>query len=76
MSPVGRLLQYALRYRRDFALGLAAVVMTTAITLTAPKVLGYAIDDLTRGVTRAKLVFYGALLLAGLCDDTRTGGRT
>ena len=30
----------------------------------APAVLGFAIDDLTRGVTRAKLGGYGALLLA------------
>ena len=29
----------------------------------SPLVLGYAIDDLTRGVTRAKLAGYGALLL-------------
>ena len=30
----------------------------------SPLVLRYAIDDLTQGVTRAKLVGYGALLLA------------
>src|SRR5439155_24855363 len=40
------------------------VVGTTAIALAAPMVLRYAIDDLTRGVTRAKLVEYGGLLLA------------
>jgi ABC-type multidrug transport system fused ATPase/permease subunit len=64
MSPFRRLLGYALRYRRDFAMGLAAVVMTTAVTLASPMVLRYAIDDLTRGVTRTKLFAYGALLLA------------
>ena len=32
--------------------------------LAAPLVLGRAVDDLTRGVTRVKLVGYGALLLA------------
>ena len=64
MSPARRLLGYVLRYRRDFAWGLAAVVMTTAVTLAAPMVLRYAIDDLTRGITRTKLLAYGATLLA------------
>jgi len=39
-------------------------VITTTITLAAPKILQYAVDDLTRSVTRAKLLEYGALLLA------------
>jgi ATP-binding cassette subfamily B protein len=63
MSPFRRLLGYALRYRRDFSLGLGCVIVTTAISLAAPKILQYAIDDLTRGVTRAKLLEYGSLLL-------------
>jgi ATP-binding cassette, subfamily B, multidrug efflux pump len=33
------------------------------VALASPLVLGHAIDDLTRGVTRAKLAGYGALLL-------------
>jgi ATP-binding cassette subfamily B protein len=64
VSPFRRLLGYAIRYRRDFLLGLGCVVITTAIALAAPMVLRYAIDDLTRGVTRAKLAAYGGLLLA------------
>jgi ATP-binding cassette, subfamily B, multidrug efflux pump len=64
LSPFRRLLRYALRYRRDFLIGLVCVVAASAITLASPLVLRYAIDDLTRGVTRAKLVWYGALLLA------------
>src|SRR5215472_12625156 len=63
MSPFRRLLSYILRYRRDFSLGLACVIVTTAVSLAAPKILQYAIDDLTRGVTRAKLLEYGSLLL-------------
>jgi ATP-binding cassette subfamily B multidrug efflux pump len=63
MSPVRRLLGYVLRYRPDFAAGLACVVATTAISLASPMVLRYAIDDLTQGVTRAKLAEYGLLLL-------------
>ncbi len=64
MSPVRRLLTYVLRYRRDFLTGLACVLVATGVSLTAPMVLRSAVDDLTRGVTRAKLLEYGSLLLA------------
>ena len=57
-------MQYVLRYRRKFALGLGCVVITRAVALAGPAVLGFAIDDLTRGITRGKLAAYGALLLA------------
>ena len=63
MSAFRRLLRYVLRYRRAFLLGLVCVVCTRAVALASPLVLGYAIDDLTRGVTRGKLAGYGALLL-------------
>jgi ATP-binding cassette subfamily B multidrug efflux pump len=64
VSPVRRLLTYVISYRRKFALGLICVVITRSVALAGPAVLGVAIDDLTRGVTRAKLGAYGALLLA------------
>jgi ATP-binding cassette subfamily B protein len=64
MSPSRRLLGYVLRYRRDFLKGLACVIVTRGVAVTGPWVLGYAIDDLKTGVTRAKLVEYGAVLLA------------
>ena len=63
MTPFRRLLGYALRYRAKFLRGLACVVVTTAVSLLAPRVLGLAIDDLTKGVTAAKLTLYGSLLL-------------
>ena len=62
--PFRRLFDYVRRYRRAFTLGLACTILTQAVTLVSPKVLQYAIDDLTRGVTRAKLIQYGAALLA------------
>jgi ATP-binding cassette subfamily B multidrug efflux pump len=64
MSSFRRLLGYAFRYRRDFLLGLACVIVTRGVAVTAPWVLGYAIDDLKRDVTRTKLIEYGGLLLA------------
>jgi ATP-binding cassette subfamily B protein len=44
-------------------LGLICSVLTTAIVLLSPVVLQYAIDDLTRSVTAAKLLRYGSALL-------------
>jgi ATP-binding cassette subfamily B protein len=64
MGPFRRLFGYVRRYRRAFVLGLACTVATQAVTLASPKVLQYAVDDLTTGVTRAKLFLYGSLLLA------------
>jgi len=52
------------RYRREFLIGLMAVLLTSAVSLVAPMVLRYAIDDLTKGVTRLKLFEYGGMLLA------------
>jgi ATP-binding cassette, subfamily B, multidrug efflux pump len=64
MGPFRRLFGYMRRYRQAFLLGLGCTVVTQAVTLASPKVLQYAVDDLTRGVTRAKLLQYGSLLLA------------
>ena len=67
MTPVRRLIAYGLRYRREFFLGLLCVVANKSIALVSPLILSYAIDDLTRSVTRSKLFLYGGLLLgAGL----------
>ncbi|MEO6213597.1 MAG: ABC transporter ATP-binding protein [Vicinamibacterales bacterium] len=62
-----RLLPYVLRYRRRFSLGLLFVVATTAIQLLPPWVLKYAVDDLTRGVTVAKLSRYAGIIFAVAC---------
>src|SRR5215468_7993150 len=63
MTPTGRLLVYVRRYQAAFTLGFLCIVATTAISLAGPWVLKYAIDDLTRGVTMAKLRFYGGAVL-------------
>jgi ATP-binding cassette, subfamily B, multidrug efflux pump len=64
MLPARRLLGYLNRYRRAFLLGFLFVVTTTSISLTGPWVTKYAIDDLTAGVTLAKVRLYAAALLA------------
>ncbi|MGE3178669.1 MAG: ABC transporter transmembrane domain-containing protein, partial [Vicinamibacterales bacterium] len=63
MSPLRRLAGYVRRYRGAFLGGLACVVATQGVALTAPLVLQRAIDDLGRGLTSSKLTFYGLLLL-------------
>ncbi len=63
-SPSHRLLRFVVRYRGRYVLGFACVVSTAAVTLLGPWVLRHAIDDLQHGVTRAKLLFYAALILA------------
>jgi ATP-binding cassette subfamily B protein len=63
-APLRRLLPYLGRYRRAFAVGLAAALASTALSLIAPWVLKLAIDDLTVGVTRGKLAAYSGALLA------------
>jgi len=62
-----RLLSFALRYRRQFVLGFICVVLSSTFQLLAPLVLRFAIDDLTRAVTRQKLVTYAGLILAVTC---------
>ena len=73
----GQLLTFIVRYRGRFALGLSCVVLTNIITLGGPWVLKSAIDDLSAGVTDAKLIQYASLLLgiAVVGGLTRYGSR-
>ncbi len=64
MSPAHRLLGYLFRYRRAFVLGFLCIVATTTISLMSPWILKYAIDDLSAGVTQAKVRLYAVVLLA------------
>src|ERR1041385_5970619 len=63
MTPGRRLLAYVGRYRGAFLAGFLCIVATTALSLAGPWVLKYAIDDLTGGVTAAKLRFYAGAIL-------------
>ena len=63
MSPARRLLAYMRRYRRSFLIGFGCVIISSTISLTAPWVMKYAIDDLNRGVTAEKVRLYAAVLL-------------
>ncbi len=62
-SPTRRLLGFAFRHRRQYVIGVVCTLIATLMALLAPWVLKYAIDDLTTGVTFAKLRVYAAGLL-------------
>lgn len=64
MSPFRKLLSYFAPYRRLVIFGVACVLMTNLVKLTAPLVLGKAVDDLNAEVTHTKLLSYGGLLIA------------
>ncbi|MSO56813.1 MAG: ABC transporter ATP-binding protein [Acidobacteria bacterium] len=68
VTPSRRLLPYLERYRRDFILGFACLVICSAMFAVVPRVLQHAIDDLYTGLTRAKLGRYAGrlLLIAGI----------
>ena len=63
LAPLRPLFPYLRRYRRDFAWGGAAVVVSNAIWIFFPQVLRAAIDDLNHGVTRHKILLYAGLLV-------------
>jgi ATP-binding cassette subfamily B protein len=67
VAAFSRLFVYVRRYRFAFVTGLICSFFTTGVTLLSPMVLQHAIDDLTVGVTRLKLMFYGGGLLAIGC---------
>ena len=73
MTPVRRLFPYIRRYRRQYVLGFASLVLCSTLFAVSPRVLQYAVDDLATGVTRSKLAFYAGLLLliAGLAGYFR-----
>ena len=70
-SLSARLLPSLARYRGRLAFGLLCVAIANLVTLAQPQVLRYAVDDLYRGVTSAKLgryavMYLGVALLAGV----------
>src|SRR6201994_2657144 len=64
LATIRPLFPYLRRYRRDFAWGGLAVVISNVIWIFFPQVLRVAIDDLNHGVTRQKIFLYAGLLVA------------
>src|SRR5580698_10928203 len=58
------LLPYMRRYSRSYVWGGIAVVLSNAVWIFFPKVIGAAIDDLNHGVTREKIFHFAGMLIA------------
>ena len=54
---------YLRRYWKSFAWGGVAVVLYNTIKVLIPLVIGHAIDDMQHGLTQAKILHHGLLLL-------------
>ena len=59
-----RLLPYLDRHRRRLYTGLFCLLATTALSVASPWILRHAVDDLTLGLTREKLLLYAGLVVA------------
>src|SRR5438270_409097 len=64
-SVLSRLKPHLLHYRLRIAAGFVCVLLTNIFLLATPRVTGYAVDRLTEGVTREKLIYY-SLIVVGL----------
>lgn len=63
MKQLRRLLPYLARHRSGLVRGLLCLLLTTALSVVSPWILRHAVDDLTLGVTRDKLVLYAGLMV-------------
>ena len=64
-SVLSRLKPHLKQHRGRIIAGFTCVLLTNIFLLAAPRVTGYAVDRLTEGVTRQKLIYY-SLLVVGL----------
>jgi ATP-binding cassette subfamily B protein len=58
-----RLLPYLKRHRKTLLVGLGCLLLRTVFSVASPWVLRHAVDDLTLGVTREKLLAYAGLIV-------------
>ena len=62
-TPRRRLWRYIAPYKGIIALGIVCILAANLAMLAGPAILRHVIDDLTAGVTHAKLLGYGGMLL-------------
>src|SRR5438093_1615793 len=63
MTPLRRLISYLLRHKKSLALGGLCVVGSAIFSLTKPWIVGNAVNELSKAVTRAALIRYGLMLV-------------
>src|SRR5256885_2690928 len=62
-TPLFRSISYPLRHKKSLALGGVCVAGSAIFSLTKPWIVGSAVNTLTKGVNRADLIRYGAMLV-------------
>jgi ATP-binding cassette, subfamily B, multidrug efflux pump len=63
MTPIRRLLTYFARHKKSLTLGGLCVIGSAIFSLLKPAIVGGAVDELTKNVTREVLIRYGLLLV-------------
>jgi ATP-binding cassette, subfamily B, multidrug efflux pump len=63
MSPLRRLFHYLNRHRAPLLAGFACIAVSGAFSLAKPMIVGNAVNDLVKVVTRGTLIRYGLLLI-------------
>ena len=58
------LVPYLARYRRAYVWGALVTVLSNAVWIFFPLVIGHALNDLSHGVTRDKMLRYASMLIA------------
>jgi ATP-binding cassette subfamily B multidrug efflux pump len=61
------LLPYLRRYRAQFAWGTLSILLANGAWILFPQIIERAVDDLNRGVTREKILYYALALVAVAC---------
>src|SRR3954462_12008945 len=69
LSPLRRLIGYFGRHKAALALGALCVAASGTFSLLKPLIVGNAVNELAKAVTRGALVRYGLLLVgASVCE--------
>ena len=63
LAELKPLVPYLRRYRREYGWGALVTVLSNAVWIFFPLVIRTAVNDLSSGVTRRKLLYYAALLV-------------
>ena len=63
MTPLRRLLHYLGRHRKPLLAGFACIAISGAFSLAKPMIVGNAVNELTKAVSRGLLICYGVLLV-------------
>ena len=62
-NPLRPLLPYLAKYKKSYAIGFTALILTQVVGVMVPLVIKDVFDALTTGVTARKLAFFAILLL-------------